>query len=181
MFQNGIIISYGYLSNCTIFVMEEDMLLKRKMATLELPARFVLKRAIPLSRKLCIRVERPARIASEKIAYVPVKVVDVYVSDKVLLFFLNALDKHVPPKAIDLVIDEVDKYVPPKVLSSIIVAADEYFPDVVASSRKISTVVAGVGKYVPDRIIPPESIDNWSNLKLKFHIPTLLSRRQRES
>ena len=157
------------------------MLLKRKMAIFELPVRFVLKRAIPLSRKVCTRVERPARFASEKIVSVPVKVVDVYVSDKLLLFFLNALDQHVPPKVIDVVIDEVDKYVPPKVLSSLIVAADEYFPDVVASSRKICTVVAGVGKYVPDRIIPPESIDNWANLKLKFHIPTLLSTRQSES
>jgi len=157
------------------------MVLKRKISLLKPPAKFVLERATPLARKLSTRFEPPARAASEKIVSIPVKAVDQYVSDRLLLLFLNALDRYVPPKAIDLVIEEVDKRIPPKVRSSLIIAADGYFPDALASSRKICAVVAGVGKYVPDRIIPPESIANWSNLKMKFHIPTLLSRGQGES
>jgi hypothetical protein len=90
------------------------------------------------------------------------------------------LDNHVPPKAIDGVISGIDK-LPPKVRSSLITAIDEYDPDTAASSRKVSAVIAGVYKYVPDRIIPPESVEDWSNVKAKFHIPTLLSRGQSNS
>jgi hypothetical protein len=49
----------------------------------------------------------------------------------------------------------------------------------VASSRKVSAVISAVYKYVPDRIIPPESAEEWSNVKTKFHIPTLLSREEK--
>lgn len=154
------------------------MRLKRKRSALELPVKFVLKRVVPLERKVCARFERPARVASEKVVSIPVRVVDEYVSDRLLLFFLNALDRHVLPKVIDVVIDEVDRHVPPKVRSSLIVAADEYFPDALSSSRKICAVVAGVAKYVPDKVVPPESSASWSNLKMKFHVPTLLSKGQ---
>jgi hypothetical protein len=109
-----------------------------------------------------------------------VKAVDKYVPDRLLLFYLNMLDKHVPPKAIDGVISGIDK-LPPKVRSSLITAIDEYDPDTAASSRKVSAIIAGVYKYVPDRIIPPESAEDWSNVKMKFHIPTLLSRGQSNS
>ena len=101
--------------------------------------------------------------------------VDRFVPDKLLLFYLNTLDKYVPSRAIDGIISGLDK-LPPKVRSSLISAADEYVPDTVASSRKVSAVISGVYKYIPDRIIPPESAENWSNVKTKFHIPTLLSR-----
>ncbi|MBM4445492.1 MAG: ketoacyl-ACP synthase III [Chloroflexi bacterium] len=36
------------------------------------------------------------------------------------------------------------------------------------SSRKISTIVAGVGKYVPDSVIPTEYIEEWLQLKERF-------------
>jgi len=119
--------------------------------------------------------EPPAKFASDKLISLEVKLVDTCVPDRVLLFYLNTLDKHVPPKAIDGVISGLDK-LPPKVRSSLITAADEYVPDTVASSRKICAVLAGVGKYIPDRVIPSEAAEGWSNLKTKFHIPTLLSR-----
>jgi len=129
------------------------MVLKRTRSILEPPAKFVYRNVISLE----------------------VKVVDKCVPDRLLLFYLNTLDKRVPPKAIDGVISGLDK-LPPKVRSSLITAADEYVPDTVASSRKVSAVISAVYKYVPDRIIPPESAGQWSNLKMKFHIPTLLSR-----
>ena len=125
-------------------------------------------------------VESSIKSISERVISLEVKTVDRYVPDRLLLFYLNALDKRVPPKAIDGVISGLDK-LPPKVRSSLITAADEYVPDAAASSRKVSAVIAGVYKYVPDRIIPPESIEDWSNVKTKFHIPTLLSRGQSNS
>ena len=125
-------------------------------------------------------VESSIKSMSERVISLEVKTVDRYVPDRLLLFYLNALDKHVPPKAIDGVISGLDK-LPPKVRSSLITAADEYVPDTAASSRKVSAIIAGVYKYVPDRIIPPESVEDWSNVKTKFHIPTLLSRGQSNS
>ena len=58
------------------------MRLKRKRSALELPVKFVLKRVVPLERKVCARFERPARVASEKVVSIPVRVVDEYVSDR---------------------------------------------------------------------------------------------------
>jgi len=121
----------------------------------------------------------PAKSFYRKVISLEVKVVERCVPDRLLLFYLNTLDKRVPPKAIDTVIEGLDK-VPPKVRSSLITAADEFVPDTVASSRKVSAVIAAIYKYVPDRIIPPESANRWSNLKMKFHIPTLLSRGGRD-
>ena len=134
---------------------------------------------MPQKRKKSI-VESSIKSISERVISLEVKTVDRYVPDRLLLFYLNALDKHVPPKAIDRVISGLDK-LPPKVRSSLITAADEYVPDTAASSRKVSAVIAGVYKYVPDRIIPPESVEDWSNVKTKFHIPTLQSRGQSNS
>ena len=149
----------------------------RRVSTLEIPVRFVLPRSPRLIRK-GYRFEPPIRFLSERLILLQVKILDRYVPDRVLLFSMNVLDKYVPSKAIDVVFEEVEKRVPSKVVSSLITAADELVPDSAASSRKFSTVVAGVGKYVPDRIIPEDSQDSWSKLKLKFHIPTLLSRGQ---
>ena len=117
----------------------------------------------------------PTKYVYRKVASLEVKVVDKYVPDRLLLFYLNILDKHVPPKAIDGVISGIDK-LPPKVRSSLITAIDEYDPDTAASSRKVSAVISAVYKYVPDKIIPPESADDWENVKMKFHIPTLITK-----
>ncbi len=114
------------------------------------------------------------KFASDKLISLEVKLADTCVPDRLLLFYLNTLDKHVPPKAINGVISGLGK-LPQKVRSSLITAAWEYVPDTVASSRKICAVLAGVGKYIPDRVIPSEAAEVWANLKTKFHIPTLLS------
>lgn len=124
-------------------------------------------------------LEAPVKFVYGKLISLEVKVIDRFVPDRLLLFYLNTLDKRIPPKAINGIIDGLDK-LPPKVRSSLITAADEYVPDTVASSRKVSAVISAVYKYVPDRIIPPESTEHWSNIKMKFHIPTLLSRKDRD-
>ena len=108
-----------------------------------------------------------------------VKVVDKYAPDRLLLFALKFLDNHVPNKLISFAIRVVEKLVSNKLRSIVIAAADEYVPDEVANSRKICTVLAGLGKYIPDEIIPPESIGRWENLRTKFHIPKLISSRQK--
>jgi hypothetical protein len=150
---------------------------ERQQLIVEPPIRFVLQRILTLSKRMH-RVEPVVRFISDRLIVLEIKVIDRYVPDRVLLFWMRLLDYHVPRKAIEVVIDEVDRHIPPRVRSSLIAAADDYLPDTAASSRKVSTVIAGVGKYVPDRIIPEDSLDNWSKLKLRFHIPTLLSRGQ---
>ncbi len=127
------------------------------------------------SRKSKSIFEPAVKFVSKKAISLEVKLVDRLVPDRLLLFYLNTLDKRVPPKAIDTVINGLDK-LPQKVRSSLITAADEYVPDTVASSRKVSAIISGVYKYVPDKIIPAESAEGWANVKMKFHIPTLLSR-----
>ena len=120
-------------------------------------------------------LKSPVKFLSNKVISFEVKAIEKLVPDRLLLFYLNTLDRRIPPKAIDGVVDALDR-LPLKVRSSLISAMDEYVPDTVASSRKVSAVISGVGKYVPDRIIPQESADEWSNVKTKFHIPTLLLR-----
>src|SRR4030042_3852738 len=108
-----------------------------------------------------------------------VKIVDKYAPDRLLLFALNFLDKRVPNRLITFAIRTVKKLAPRRLISTAITAADEYVPDEVANSRKVCTVLAGVGKYIPDEIIPPDSTGRWENLRTKFHIPKLISSRQK--
>lgn len=108
-----------------------------------------------------------------------VRFVDKYAPDRLILFALNFLDRRVPNRLITFAISAVERLVPRRLRSTAIAAADEYVPDTVANSRKTCTVIAAVGKYIPDRIIPPESTDSWQNLKTKFHIPKLISGKQK--
>lgn len=108
-----------------------------------------------------------------------VKVVDKYAPDRLLLFGLNFLDKRVPNRVISFAIRVAEKLASNRLRAIIIAAADKYVPDEVANSRKVCTVLAGVGKYIPDEIIPPESTGRWENLRTKFHIPKLISSRQK--
>jgi len=108
-----------------------------------------------------------------------VKVVDKYAPDRVLLFALNFLDKHVPNRLITFAIKVVKKLASTRMRATAIAAADEYVPDEVANSRKVCAVIAAVGKYIPDEIIPPESTERWENLRTKFHIPKLISSKQK--
>jgi hypothetical protein len=108
-----------------------------------------------------------------------VRVVDKYAPDRLLLFALNFLDKHVPNRLISFAIKAVKKVASARLRATAIAAADEYVPDEVANSRKVCAVLAAVGKYIPDEIIPPESAERWENLRTKFHIPKLVSSRQK--
>jgi len=111
--------------------------------------------------------------------FIFVKAVDKYAPDRLLLFGLNFLDKRVPNRLISFAIRVVEKVASNKLRSFVINIADEYVPDEVANSRKVCAVIAGVGKYIPDELIPPESTGKWDNLRTKFHIPRLISSRQK--
>lgn len=124
---------------------------------------------------------RQNKLVSKKVLSLEAKAVEKYVPDRLLLLLLNAVDRHASPKTIDGIIDRIERHLSAKTRTNLITAADEYVPDTVANSRKVSTIVAGVGKYIPDRIIPPESTENWSNIKVKFHIPTLLLRQGKDN
>lgn len=126
-------------------------------------------------------LEPPAKFVSEKVITLEVKAVEKYVPDKLLLLFINALDKRASPKRINAIIDKIEKYISENVRASLLAVADEYVPDAVANSRKVSSVIAGVGKYIPDRLIPAESAGKWSNLKIKFSIPTLLIKEGKDT
>ncbi len=108
-----------------------------------------------------------------------VKIVDRYAPDRLLLFALNFLDKRVPNRLISFAIKWAEKLAPRRLRSTAIAVADEYVPDEVANSRKVCAIIAAVGKYIPDEIIPPESTGRWENLRTKFHIPKLVSNRQK--
>jgi len=126
-------------------------------------------------------LEPPAKFVSQKVLSLEVKAVEKYVPDRLLLMFINAVDKRASPKTIDSIIEKIEKYISERVRASLLAVADEYVPDTVASSRKVSTVVAGVGKYIPDRLIPAESADKWAHLKIKFSIPTLLTKEGQDA
>ena len=98
--------------------------------------------------------------------------------DRLLRFALKFLDNRVPNRLISFAIKGVEKLAPRRLRSTAIAAADEYVPDVVANSIKICAVLAAVGKYIPDEIIPPESTARWENLRTKFHIPKLITSKQ---
>ena len=117
-----------------------------------------------------------ARRISHKVIALEVKVVDSYVPARLLLFYLNLLDKRVPPKVKTAVVDGVGKYVPEKVRAAALTAADDYVPDDVANSWKICAVIAGIGKYIPEKIIPAQSAETWENLRVKYHIPTVIDK-----
>ena len=108
-----------------------------------------------------------------------VKVVDKYAPDRLLRFALRFLDNRVPNRLLSFAIKGIEKLAPRRLRTIAITAADEYVPDVVANSIKICAVLAAVGKYIPDEIIPPESTERWENLRTKFHIPKLILSRQK--
>jgi len=126
-------------------------------------------------------LEPPAKFVYQKVLTLEVKAVERYVPDRLLLLFINALDKRASPKTINSIINKIEKYISENVRASLLAVADEYVPDSVANSRKVSSVVAGVGKYIPDRLIPAESADKWSHLKIKFSIPTLLIKEGKDT
>jgi hypothetical protein len=146
------------------------------MSTFERLIRCTLDREISLSMRLYSSHKRLVRFYLDSAALIDTIFIDRFVPDKLLLYLMNTLDRIVRPHTINTLIKKMEILVSPKVRSSLIEVADQCALDAVASSRKMSTIVAFVGKYIPDSFIPPESAEGWSNLKVKLHVPTLISR-----
>lgn len=147
------------------------------MSFIECLIRSTLEREILLAKRVYSSHERLVRFFVEKLALLDTIFIDTFLPDRLLLFFMDTLDRIVRPKMSDTLMDKMEILVSPKVRSSLIEVADQCALDAVASSRKCSAMVAFVWKYIPDFVIPPESAEGWSNLKLKLHVPTLISRK----
>ncbi len=121
-----------------------------------------------------------ARLYCFWVLSIAARVIDRCVPDSLLRFYMNLLDKRVPPKVISAIIRSHVSYIPQRFVTLGIIALDEYVPDTVANSRKVCAVLAGLGKYIPDEAIPPGSEERWENVKLRFHVPTLIIRGRPE-
>jgi len=147
------------------------------MSVFERLIRYTLAREISLVIRLYSSNRRLARFYLDKAALLDTIFIDRFVPDILLLHLMNILDRRVRPDTINTLLKEMEILVSPKVRSSLLEVADQCALDAVASSRKVSAIVAFVGKYIPDSFIPPESAEAWSNLKLKLHVPTLILRK----
>lgn len=139
--------------------------------------RSTLDREISLANRVYSSHESQVRFFLEKVAFLATIFIDIFVPDRLLLIFMNALNRILRPQTINTLVNKTEILVSPRVRSSLIDVADHCVLDTAASSRKASAMLAFVGKYIPDSIIPPESAESWSNLKLKLHVPTLISRK----
>ena len=147
------------------------------MSIFERLIRYTLDGEISLAMRLYSSNKRLVRFYLDSVALIDTIFIERFVPDRLLLYLMHTLDRIVRPPTINMLIKKMDILVSPKVRSSLIEVADQCSLDAVASSRKISAIIAFVGKYIPDSFIPPESAEGWSNLKLKLHIPTLVSRK----
>ncbi len=147
------------------------------MSSFERLIRCALAREISLVIRLYSSNRRLARFYLDKAALLDTIFIDRFVPDILLLYLMNTLDRIMRPHTINTLLKEMEILVSPKVRSSLLEVADQCALDAVASSRKVSAIVAFVGKYIPDSFIPPESAEAWSNLKLKLHVPTLILRK----
>jgi hypothetical protein len=114
---------------------------------------------------------------SHKVIALEVRVVNACVPRRLLLFYVNLLDRRIPPKVKTSIVDGIGK-LPEDVRTSILVVADEYVPQDVDNSWKFCSVVAGICKYIPERIIPMCSSERWEKLRGRYHIPTLIDGTQ---
>ena len=119
------------------------------------------------------RLGSPARNISHKVIGLEVKAVNAFVPRRLLLFYVNLLDRRVPPKVKTSIVDGIGK-LPEDVRASLLVVADEYVPQDVDNSWKFCAVVAGICKYIPEKIIPTQSAETWETLRVRFHIPTVI-------
>jgi hypothetical protein len=117
------------------------------------------------------------RSVSHKVIALEVRAVNAYVPRRLLLFYVNLLDRRVPPKVKTSIVDGIGK-LPEDVRASILAVADEYVPQDVDNSWKFCSVVAGICKYIPERIIPMCSAERWEKLRGRYHIPTLIEGTQ---
>jgi hypothetical protein len=147
------------------------------MSIFERLIRYTLAREISLVIRLYSSNRQLARFYLDKAALLDTIFIDRFVPDILLLYLMKTLDRIMRPHTINTLLKEMEILVSPKVRSSLLEVADQCALDAVASSRKVSAIVAFVGKYIPDSFIPPESAEAWSNLKLKLHVPTLILRK----
>jgi hypothetical protein len=127
--------------------------------------------------KTASRRRSSIRSLSHKVIALEVKAVNAYVPRRLLLFYVNLLDRRVPPKVKTSIVDGIGK-LPEDVRASLLVVADEYVPPDVDNSWKFCAVVAGICKYIPEKIIPMYSAERWEKLRGRFHIPTLIEGTQ---
>jgi hypothetical protein len=160
--------AYNFVSK---HVVSPDSKVRRYI--LEPPARFVSR----FVSKEVRSHDAELKYVSDRVLSSGAKIGEKLVPDKLLLIFINALDKRASPETIDAIVDQIEKHVSENVRASLLEVADEYVPDTAANSRKVSSVVAGIGKYIPDRMIPAVSAEKWSKFKTKFSIPTLLRKK----
>jgi len=123
------------------------------------------------------RHRSPARNISHKVIALEVKAVNAFVPRRLLLFYVNLLDRRVPPKVKTSIVDGIGK-LSEDVRASLLAVADEYVPQDVDNSWKFCAVVAGICKYIPEKIIPTQSAETWDKLRVRFHIPTVIERMQ---
>jgi hypothetical protein len=123
------------------------------------------------------RHRSPARNISHKVIALEVKAVNAFVPRRLLLFYMNLLDRRFPPKVKTSIVDGIGK-LPDNVRASLLVVADEYVPQDVDNSWKFCAVVAGICKYIPEKIIPTQSVETWDKLRVRFHIPTVIEGTQ---
>jgi hypothetical protein len=149
------------------------------MGTQENPRRLdVLKERVGMApREKAAERRSSIRSLSHKVIALEVKAVNAYVPRRLLLFYVNLLDRRVPPKVKTSIADGIGK-LPEDVRASILVVADEYVPQDVDNSWKFCSVVAGICKYIPERIIPMCSAERWEKLRGRYHIPTLIEGTQ---
>lgn len=119
--------------------------------------------------------------------------VDRFVPLQPITFVLSTFDRCVPPlfRRIDRVVqrrvkvtderlikdtvsrkvDGGEKFVSHKEVPNFITGGERHIPRDAFPSRKMGTIIAGVGKYVPDQVVPTDSIQEWLKLKERFGIP----------
>jgi hypothetical protein len=120
---------------------------------------------------------KPLRGLSHWVIALEVRAVNAYVPRRLLLFYISLLDRRVPPKVKTSIVDGIGK-LPEDVRSSILKVADEYVPQEVDNSWKFCSVVAGICKYIPEKIIPMCSAERWEKIRGRYHIPTLIEGTQ---
>ena len=123
------------------------------------------------------RHRSPARNISHKVIALEVKAVNAFVPRRLLLFYVNLLDRRVPPKVKTSIVDGIGK-LSEDVRVSLLAVADEYVQQDVDNSWKFCAVVAGICKYIPEKIIPTQSAETWDKLRVRFHIPTVIEGTQ---
>ncbi len=114
---------------------------------------------------------------SHRLIALEVRAINAYVPQQLLLFYMNLLDRRVPPKVKTSIVNGIGR-LPEDVRASILVVADEYVPQDVDNSWKFCSVVAGLCKYIPEKIIPMCSTEKWERIRGRYHIPTLIEGTQ---